>query len=345
MFIEGTLVPTNRGIIPIEEFGFARKKGEKSECKSNIMLKTYDGEWNRCIFQVHQRLKGIKIKIESNFSIICSEDQKILTVNGLKNAKEIKVGDEIFSYIDTYINKNTYFPETEKIGYVPKKGNDIYIPKRMTEELASICGILISPSTIIRINNDDKLVISCKDRITNKILIRYIRDIFQTKQKMVIQDDQYCRIFSPYIIDYLENLCGLDHKTQKVHSSLMQSNRGIQMSFLNGLIMAEEENITGSLNFSYLYRMDSKIVSDQIEALLCLYGYRPFVKAIKRQKTICIRKPVTDFFSDKLLDKMKKNQRQIIETVKSVQTKQTGNYYGIICEKENYVIKNLVFGE
>ena len=125
-------------------------------------------------------------------------------------------------------------------------------------------------------------MISCKDRITNKILIRYIRDIFQTKQKMVIQDDQYCRIFSPYIIDYLENLCGLDHKTQKVHSSLMQSNRGIQMSFLNGLIMAEEENITGSLNFSYLYRMDSKIVSDQIEDLLCLYGYRPFVKEIGR---------------------------------------------------------------
>ena len=37
MFKEGTLVATNRGVIPIEQFAFARKENEKSECKSDIM--------------------------------------------------------------------------------------------------------------------------------------------------------------------------------------------------------------------------------------------------------------------------------------------------------------------
>ena len=153
MFKEGTLVPTNRGVIPIEQFGFARKENEKSECKSNIMLKTYNGDWNRCIFQTYKKSKGLKIKILSHFYIECSEDQKIFTSNGIKYASDIRKGEEICSYIDTYIDKNTYFTETEKIGYIQKQGNDIYIPKKMTEELATVCGILISPATQIKIND------------------------------------------------------------------------------------------------------------------------------------------------------------------------------------------------
>ena len=344
MFKEGTLVPTNRGVIPIEQFGFARKEGEKSECKSNIMLKTYEGDWNRCIFQTYKKSKGIKFKLSSKFYIECSEDQKILTPTGMKYADEIKQGEEICSYIDTYIDKSTYFTETEKIGYIQEQKSEIYIPKKMTEELATVCGILISPCTNIKVKDRDKLVVTCKDRITNKIFIRYIRDLFQTKQKVVVQDDNYCRVFSPEIVDYLENLCGLEHKTQKIHSSLLQANRSIQMSFLNGLIMAEEENITGTKNFSYLYKIISKNVSNQIESMLYLYGYSPFIKCIKGKDTICIRKPVADFFSDRLLDKMKKNSVQSTTIVEQIKKTKVDNYFGIMCEKENYAIKNIVFG-
>lgn len=344
MFKEGTLVATNRGVIPIEQFAFARKENEKSECKSDIMLKTYDGDWNRCVFQTYKKSKGIKIEVSSYFSIECSEDQQILTPQGLKYAKKIKTGDILCCYVDTYIDKNTYFTETEKISYIPKEGNDIYIPKKITEELSTICGILISPSTEIRINDENKLVVVCKDRIVNKIFLRSIRDLFQTKQRAVVQDDKYCRIFSPYIIDFLDNLCGLNHKKQKIPQSLMQANRNIQMSFLNGLIMSEEDNITGSKNFSYLYKMVSKDVSDQIEAILSLYGYMPFIKRIKSKKTICIRKPVSDFFSDRMLDKMKKSSRQTITTVEDIHATKIDNYFGIICEKNNYAIKNIVFG-
>ena len=225
MFKEGTLVPTNRGVIPIEQFGFARKENEKSECKSNIMLKTYDGDWNRCIFQTYKKTKGVKFKLSSKFYIECSEDQKILTPTGLKCADEIKQGEEICSYVDTYIDKSTYFTETEKIGYIQKQRNDIYIPKKMTEELATVCGILISPCTNIRIRDKDKLVVTCKDRITNKIFIRYIRDLFQTKQKVVVQDDDYCRIFSVDIIDYLEPGDVLVRNNTKVLPARFSPNR------------------------------------------------------------------------------------------------------------------------
>lgn len=345
MFKEGTLISTNRGVIPIEKIAFARKEGEKSECISNIMLKTYDGEWNKCLFQTYQKCKGIKIQLSSYFYIECSENQKILTTEGIKEAKNIRVNDCICMYTDTYIDKESFFIETEKINYIPLSGNDIYIPKKMNEELAIVCGILLSPSTEIRINDNDKMVVVCKDRVVNKIFIRSVRDLFQTKQKVVVQDDKYCRIFSPYVIDFLNNICGLNHKTQKIHQSLMQANRNIQISFLNGLIMAEEDNITGSRNFSYLYKIVSKSVSDQIEAMLCLYGYSPFIKQIKGKKTICIRKPVSDFFNDKLLDKMKKNKIQKTIDVINVSKSKYCDYFGIICEKNNYVIKNLVFGE
>lgn len=344
MFKEGTLVPTNRGVIPIEQFGFARKENENFECKSDIMLKTYDGDWNKCVFQQYKKTKGIKIKVSSNFSIECSEDQQVLTPQGFKCIKKIKVGDTLCTYIDSYIEKGTFFTETEKIRYIPKQENDVYIPKKMSEELAYVCGILICPSTTIRLNNEDNLVVVCKDRVLNKIFIRYIRDLFQTKQKMVVQDDKYCRIFSPYIIDYLDSLCGLNHKKQRIPTSLMQANRNIQMSFLNSLIMAEEDNITGSKNFSYLYKITSQDVTNQIEAILCLYGYMPFIKYIKHKKTICIRKPVADFFTDRLLDKMKKNSRQSTTIVEEINNTKIDNYFGVICEKNEYVIKNLVFG-
>ena len=127
MFKEGTLVPTNRGVIPIEQFGFARNENEKSECKLDIMLKTYDGEWNRCIFQTYKKTKGVKIKLSSNFSIECSEEQKIFTSQGIKKAKNIKIGDVLSTYIDSYIDKGTYFTNTEKINYLPISGNDISI--------------------------------------------------------------------------------------------------------------------------------------------------------------------------------------------------------------------------
>ena len=191
MFKIGTLVPTNRGVIPIEQFGFTRKENERTNCINNIMLKTYDGEWNKCIFHTYKRSKGIKIKLSSRFLLECTGDQKILTPEGLKRADELKTKDEICTYTDVYVGKSAYFTETEKIGYIPKEGNDIYIPKKMTESLAFVCGVLSCPSTEIRLNADDKLVVVCKDRIISKIFIRFIRDLFQTKQKVVVQDDNY----------------------------------------------------------------------------------------------------------------------------------------------------------
>lgn len=341
----GTLVPTNRGIIPIEQFGFTRKKNEKTNCMANLMLKTYDGDWNRCVFQTYQRSKGLKIKLSSRFFVECTEDQKILTPEGLKYANELKIGDEICTYADVYVDKNTYFTETEKIGYIPKEGNDIYIPKKMTEELALVCGVLVCPSTEIRLNAEDKLVVVCKDRILSKIFISYIRDLFQTKQKMVVQDDKYCRIFSPYIIDFLNNMCGLEHKKQQLPTSLIQANRSIQISFLNSLIMAEQENVTGSKNFTYLYKIISNDVALKVESMLHLYGYTPLIKQIVGKKTICVRKPVAEFFSDKMLDKMKKEARQSIVTVEKVLGTGHNDYFGVICEKNQYTIRSIVFGE
>ena len=344
MFKEGTLVSTSRGVIPIEQFGFARKENEASDCKPNVLLKTYEGEWNRCVYQTYKKTSGIKLDLESGFSISCSPEQKILTPKGLKKVKKLKVGEEVCCYSDVYMDKQTYFTDTEKIGYIPMSGNDVYIPKKMTEDLAMVCGILVNPSTTIRLNDEDKLVVVCKDMIVNKIFLRYIRDLFQTKQKMVVQDDQYCRIFSPYIIDFLERLCGLNHKKQKIHQSLLQSNRSIQIAFLNSLTMSQEENITGSLNITYLYTIASHDVSDQIESMLYLYSYMPVVKMIKGKKTICVRKPLAEPFSDRLLDRKKRDSRQSITTVKEISKAKIGDYFGIICEKNDYAIKNLVFG-
>ena len=344
MFKTGTLIPTNRGVIPIEQFSFARRINEKRECSLNIMLKTYDGEWNRCLFQTYNKAKGIKIKLQSGFYIQCSEEQKIFTPDGVKYVCDLKNGDVICSYRDVYIDKNTYFTETEKINYIPQEGCDVYIPKKMNDELASVCGVLICPSTEIRLNDKDKLVIVCKDRILSKIFIRYIRDIFQTKQKMIVQDDKYCRIFSPHIIDFLNNLCGLEHKNQNIPQSILQANRNIHISFFNSLIMSEEENISGSRNFSYLYRMESDNVASQIECMLYLYGYNPFVKLIKNNDTISIRKPVANFFSDRMLDKKKKEAVQTEIIVKKISSKGKDDYFGLICEKDTYVVSNIVFG-
>lgn len=344
MFKEGTLISTNQGVIPIEYLGFARKEGEESECKSNLMLKTYGGEWNKCLFQTHKKSTCIKIKFLYHFTIELTEDQKILTPSGYKLAGELKKYDEICTYRDVYVDKNTCLTDATKINYISQSGNDIYIPKKMNEELATICGILISPNTIIRLNDKDKLVITCKDRTVNKIFIRYVRDLFQTKQKMIVQDDQYCRIFSPYLIDFFDKICGLNHREQTIHQSLLQSERNIQIAFLNSLIMAGDFRHLGTINVSYLYTMVSPYVSDQIESILCLYGYSPYLKTIDRKKTICIRKPVDEFFSDRMLDKMKKNAEQSTMTIGSIVSVKKSNCFGIICEKENYAIKNLVFG-
>ena len=127
MFKIGTLIPTNRGVVPIEQFGFARQENEESECKANLMLKTYEGDWNRCIYQTYKKSKGIKVKLTSKFSIECSIDQIVLTPKGFKSLKKMKIGDEICCYIDTYIDKSSYFTETERIGYIPKQNNDIYL--------------------------------------------------------------------------------------------------------------------------------------------------------------------------------------------------------------------------
>ena len=70
----------------------------------------------------------------------------------------------------------------------------------------------------------------------------------------------------------------------------------------------------------------------------------PFIKRIKSKKTICIRKPVSDFFSDRMLDKMKKSSRQTITTIEDIHATKIDNYFGIMCEKNNYAVKNIVFG-
>ena len=98
----------------------------------------------------------------------------ILLVNMIKAAEATGELEE------TLDDMADYFTETEKIGYIPKEGNDIYIPKKMTESLAFVCGVLTCPSTEIRLNAEDKLVVVCKDRIISKIFIRFIRDLFQT---------------------------------------------------------------------------------------------------------------------------------------------------------------------
>ena len=72
----------------------------------------------------------------------------------------------------------------KKINYIPQEENcDVYIPKKMNDELASVCGVLICPSTEIRLNDKDKLVIVCKDRILSKIFYKIYKGYFSNKTK------------------------------------------------------------------------------------------------------------------------------------------------------------------
>ena len=79
--------------------------------------------------------------------------------------------------------------------------------------------------------------------------------------------------------------------------------------------------------------------------MLYLYGYTPFIKKIIKNDTICIRKPANEFFSDKMLDKMKKESRQSITTIEEIKRTKISDFFGVICEKNEYAIKNIIFGE
>ncbi|MCD6508080.1 TSCPD domain-containing protein [Candidatus Poribacteria bacterium] len=93
---KGTLIPTNKGLIPIEELGFARGDDVFADPISGLKVVGPDGKWHDVTAHYSggiQRTKIIRLsngtKIEGTFN------HRIMTINGWRRLDELKPGDLI----------------------------------------------------------------------------------------------------------------------------------------------------------------------------------------------------------------------------------------------------------
>lgn len=264
--VEGTMITTDKGIVPIESLSDNDIDDSFSELNDDYHILDMNGDLKKITKHYNGGEKDCyDITFDNGFNIECAYTHKFNTENGWVSVPDLKEGDKVFFRSNEVSNKTPYI----KMDYpsdLCKSG--ISLPQEMNEDYAKFIGLLLSNGilgnngiTLTETENIDKSEI---DRLYNVLFNKDIYINLNKKGKVTHI------LYSKQLALYFKEMLGKNSYVQKIPDIILRSNDDVKRSFLVGL--AQVRHIE-DINDSVIYDGGLKDVQIKASYILSSLGY------------------------------------------------------------------------
>ncbi len=277
-----TLVPTNKGILPIS------KISDKKESKINLEIASYNNKKNTAIkFFNSGKHKTIKILTKSNYSLEGSYNHPILVWKlgpDFKPTISWKLLEELNENDVLVINRNNQLFSDNSFDlkkYFPKKGfkNEIKLPLKMNSDLAFLLGALVSEGSF----HNKQILFNNKDKVFyNKVksfIISQFKGI-QLYERKIKGNCTELSIYEQKVVIFLQNigLSNVKSHGKEIPFSVLQSKKEHVRNFLislyegDGSVQFVVDKRHGGKSIQLTYDSKSKKLINQLKIVLLNFG-------------------------------------------------------------------------
>jgi ribonucleoside-diphosphate reductase alpha chain len=279
---KGTLVQTNKGILPIESLGSARGDDIFSDSLSDLKVRDLSGNWQKVLRHYSGGCRQTKIITLSNGNKIeCSNVHKFYIYNGWVDAKDLIIGQKLFCRSSDFSVEREGGLPINTVFDIRTNANLITLPNRMTESLALFLGMMVSDGSMVE--STGCVCVTTADDSVEKLFKRLVKELFGVLNVYVTYDKRTKSTRSVFVtsrqlVRYLIGLISNGCVNKKVPIQILQGSKQEQIQFINGITLDGYINRKGLT----LYEGYSKILVDQVFSICCNLGLKP----TKRKKYV-----------------------------------------------------------
>lgn len=265
---EGTLIPTNRGLVPIEKIGKS-EIGQFGDPNMDYEVIGHDGKQHKITsFYTNGFVDTIRMRTETGAIIEGSMKHKMLTTEGWKQMPDLRIGDAIIGR----------FSEMHGEGNLPinfdfvmrSNAKDVNFPVKMSVDLAKWLGMMCADGHTVESSGNVGLTAKSKCGNPESEFIR-LSSIFNINQRDTIDNRSGVVIksmTSRNLVRYVEKLIGKGAGNKHIPEQILQGSAEEKIAFLSGLTLDGYVSPKGLTIYSGI----SKQLADETECLCRSFG-------------------------------------------------------------------------
>jgi ribonucleotide reductase alpha subunit len=261
----GTLIPTNKGLIKIEDFGSA-PVGEFGTLNDDYSVVGHDGEWHRVTgFYRNGRVPTIKVRTKNGATLEASETHHVMTLDGWKAMKDLTLSDMIVGRFEEQAGAGGEYIDTAPFPF-RNTATPLTLPNVMSVDLALWLGMIAADGHTVE--STGNVGISEKDAAGD--VARVFDDLCERLfgLRPYVQTDKRTGVRTRYLSSralsrYTAALVGKGARTKHVPEAILRGSSAEKIAFLNGVTL-DGFLTRGAL---VIYSGTSAALADGIEAL------------------------------------------------------------------------------
>ena len=270
---KGTLINTNKGIIPIENLSdFDYNKSDTfSDPNNNYKVLDENGNPKRITKHYYGGKKiSYKVRFNNGFELTAAYTHKLKTESGFKRIIDLCVGDKVFyrtNKIEDDVNEYISLPQPNSYNNIKRK-----FPKQMDEEFAKFLGMWMADGHC----NINSIVISEKNEEVKRETQLLMKSIFNIVPSISIDQRSGVRnhvLNSRYLSKYFSKNYGNNALNKRIPKELLLSKNSVKKAFLEGISLDGYKK-RGEL---VIYDGYSKDIADKVSFILSSLGIRYYL--------------------------------------------------------------------
>jgi len=270
---KGTLINTNRGIIPIENLSNFDYSTPDTFSDTNNDYKVLDENGDLKSITKHYyggKKLSYKVRFDNGFDIVAAYSHKLKTEDGFKRIIDLSVGDKIFyrsNKIDNDIKEYVKLPQPNSYRNIKRK-----FPEYLDEEYAKFLGMWMSDGSC----NTNSIMICEKNKKVGDEIQVLMKKIFNISPSIIVDKRSGVRshiLNSRYLSKYFSKNYGNNALNKKIPNELLLSCDSVRRAFICGITLDGYKKRNGIV----LYDGYSKDIANKISHILSSLGIRYYL--------------------------------------------------------------------
>jgi adenosylcobalamin-dependent ribonucleoside-diphosphate reductase len=275
---KGTLIPTNQGLLPIEELGDAFGEDKFGKALDDLYVIGPDGDFHKVTSHYSGGRKPVrKIRLNNGSEITASTTHQLMTIDGWKSMADITVND-VIKCVESNLDCGTsgqLLPLLEE-----RRTNAIKIqaPKQMSYDLALLLGMLVADGSTTE--SSGAIAFSEKDLNVCHYYDQQFQKVFGIIPRIIVDKRTGVRnhvVNSRSLVRWLRQLIGENAIEKKVPNQILTGSNVEKKAFITGLTL--DGYVTrGEI---VIFEGYAQNVANGVCAMLHTMGYKPYCMSKK----------------------------------------------------------------
>lgn len=342
--VKGTLISTDKGIIPIESLSDNDVEDSFKVTKMNYKILDENGDLKNITNHYYGGEKDCySITFNNGFKIETAYTHMLKTEEGWKNILDLEKGDNVYFRTNNIEVNSDYIEIKNKPIF--HNSSKYKIPDVMNEDYAKFIGMMLSDG----FTNKNSIGIVEKNNKVGIEIDRLFKILFNVDVKIDIDKRSGVKthiLHSRYLSKYYKEFIGTNAVTKKIPDEILLSNDNVKISFIKGLTL--DGYINSNDKNLVIYEGYSKDIQLKVSYILSSLGYNYHMrkKSIKNGRLSKKSYSIKAYLTDNKISTIEEHKMEYAITGKKqrqvfVENKELYNDLPISNSKNYYLFRNL----